>query len=205
MKTRSLLLALALMSLVACSSQPSTPAQKPAPKPTETSSGREVMQRLYVQARGWAPDAKPVRLESIVTSDASGQNGHAAVWRGYFASVSRRAMKPYVWSGSTAEGAPERGLTPGVEDTWTATNTSTQAWDLGFLKVDSDKAYRVAQEHGGEKLTQAGPAQPVQYVLDWNPRESNLIWHVIYGTNVNDAKLRVAVNASDGKFIRVEK
>ncbi len=193
--------------LTACSSQPSStePKAKPAPKPAEASSGREAMQRLYVQARGWAPDARPVRVVSTSTSDANGQNGKAAVWRGYFASESRRAIKWYLWSGSTAEGAPDRGLTAGVEDTWSPSNSSTQSFDLGFLKVDSEQAYSVAQEHGGEKLTKADPKQPVQYILEWNPRENVLNWHVIYGTNPMEAKLRVAVNATDGKFIRVEK
>ncbi len=208
MRTYLMLAVLALLALLtACTSQPSStgPAAKPAPKPAEANSGREAMQRLYVQARGWTPDAKPVRLESTATSDATGQGGKAAVWRAYFASEARRAIKWYLWSGSAAEGAPDRGLTAGVEDTWSSSNSSTRPFELGFLKTDSEQAFSVAQEHGGEKLTKADPKQPVQYVLDWNPRENDLIWHVIYGTNPMEAKLRVAVNATDGKFIRVEK
>jgi hypothetical protein len=32
-----------------------------------------------------------------------------------------------------------------------------------------------------------------------------LLWHVVYGTNRETAKLRVAVNASTGEFSKVEK
>jgi hypothetical protein len=32
-----------------------------------------------------------------------------------------------------------------------------------------------------------------------------LVWHVIYGANRESVKLNVAVNASSGEFIRVEK
>lgn len=203
----ALVLVLALALLAACSS--STNEQKteakPAPKPTEKETGREAMQRMFVMARGWAADAKPVRLESSSTSDADGHDGKSAVWRGYFASPSRRMMKPFIWSGSSAEGAPEHGVTPGTEDTWNPANTSARDFDIAFLKIDSDKAYDVAQQHGGDKVLKANPKLPVQYALGWNPLKSELEWHVIYGNSVNDAKLNVALNGSTGAYIRTEK
>src|SRR5205814_1861551 len=45
---------------------------------------------------------------------------------------------------------------------------------------------------------------PVNYVLDWDPRRSELIWHVIYGQNSNDPDLQIAVDASSGSYIRKE-
>ena len=42
-------------------------------------------------------------------------------------------------------------------------------------------------------------------MIDWSKPTSELIWHVIYGTNQYEAKLKVAVNANTGEFIRVEK
>ena len=32
-----------------------------------------------------------------------------------------------------------------------------------------------------------------------------LVWHVVYGPDRDNVKLRVAVNASTGDFVRVEK
>ena len=101
--------------------------------------------------------------------------------------------------------SPEQGITFSAEDSWNPNNSSTQVFDLGFLKVDSDKAYTVAQEHGGDKLTKKDPRQPVFFVLDWDNQKNELVWHVIYGSSQDDPKLRVAVNASSGEFLRVEK
>jgi hypothetical protein len=71
--------------------------------------------------------------------------------------------------------------------------------------VDGDSAYSVAQKHGGEKLTQKDAKQPVFFVLDWDASKSQLLWHVIYGSSQDEAKLRIAVDATSGEFVRVEK
>ncbi len=101
--------------------------------------------------------------------------------------------------------ASDRGINPGTEDTYSPTNTNTQIFDVAFLKVDSDKALDVAQKHGGDKLLAKTPDTPTLYVLDWSSATNELIWHVIYGVTRDDYKLKVAVNASSGDFIRVEK
>jgi hypothetical protein len=197
------MLALALMT--GCTSEPTQPAEKPQPKPPEYVTGRTAFQKLYIAARGWARDAQPFRLESQITADAKGKDGKSAVWRASFASPAQRASKPYVWSGTDAQDAPSRGVNPGVEDTYSPTNSSTQIFDIAFLKVDSDKAFEVAQAHGGDKLLEKSPDTPVLYLLDWSGLTNELIWHVIYGATRDEAKLKVAVNASSGDFMRVEK
>ena len=195
---------LALLLMTACSSQPSTPAQveKPQPKPPEFVTGRVAFQKLYIAARGWARDAQPYRLESMITDDSKGKEGKAGVWRASFASPMQRGVKAYTWSG---EATSDRGINPGTEDTYSPTNTSTQIFDIAFLKVDSDKALEVSLKHGGDKLVAKDPDTPILYMLEWTPATNELIWHVIYGVSRDDYKLRVAVNASSGDFIRVEK
>jgi hypothetical protein len=190
-----------------CSSEPAKPAQaeKPQPKPTEFETGRVAFQRLYVAAHGWARDAQGFRVESQLTADSKGKDGKADVWRASFASPSQRSVKPYIWSGTDTADAPSRGVSPGTEDTYSPNNSSTQVFDIGFLKVDSDKALETAQKHGGDKVLEKNPDTPVIYVLDWSGTTNELIWHVIYGASRDDAKLRVAVNGTTGDFIRVEK
>ena len=114
-------------------------------------------------------------------------------------------MKMFVWSGLTGPDAPEPGVSFSAEDSWSPANTSDRVFNLGFLTTDSDKAYQVAQKNGGQKLTTKDPKQPVFFVLDWDASKSQLVWHVIYGSSRDEAKLRIAVNASTGEFLRVEK
>jgi len=197
---------MALLLLCACTSEPSKPAEtKPEVKTPELITGRSAFQKLYISARGWNADAKPYRLESTVTTDGNGQDGKSAVWRAGFASATARSAKPYTWSGSVADGAPEQGVNPGTEDTYSPTNSSTQVFDMAFLKIDSDQAVATAQKHGGDKILEKDPQTPVFYVCDWNHNTNQLVWHVIYGASQDNAKLRVAVDASTGEFIRVEK
>jgi hypothetical protein len=195
-----------LLWLNACTSNTEKPAEmKPTAKTTELLTARSAFQKLYIAARGWNADAKPYRLASSVTSDGNGHDGKATIWRGSFASATMRSEKTYTWSGSTADGAPEQGVNPGVEDSYSATNSSTQVFDVAFLKIDSDQAFETAQKHGGDKILEKDPNTPVIYVCDLNHSGNDLIWHVIYGTSRDDAKLTVSVNASTGEFVRVEK
>lgn len=190
---------LALAFLAGCSSEPSkpAPAEKPQPKAPEAMTGESALYKCYVPARGWAPDAQPYRVESEITGDFKGRDGKAGSWRIGFASPARRSQKSYTLSNGE--------VSPNVEDTYNPSNVSTQVFNIQFLKVDSDKALEAAQKHGGDKLLEKEPDTPILYLLDWNGQKNELTWHVIYGTDRDRAKLRVAVNATTGEFVRVEK
>ncbi|HLV86549.1 MAG TPA: hypothetical protein VKV39_06190 [Candidatus Sulfotelmatobacter sp.] len=195
-----------LVVLTSCSSEPSKPAEtKPEVKTTDLLTARSAFQKLYVAARGWNQDAKPYRIESSITSDGNGHDGKSAIWRGSFASATMRSTKSWTWSGSIADGAPERGVNPGIEDSYSPTNASTQVFDMAFLKIDSDQALATAQKHGGDKVMEKDANTPIFYVCDWNHNTNELVWHVIYGASRDAAKLAISVNASTGEFIRVEK
>lgn len=192
--------------LAACNSNPAKPPEsKPESKGPELLTGRSAFQKVFIAARNYAVDAKPFRLESTPTSDGNGQDGKSAIWRASFASAGKRGAKPFIWSGSSAPDAPSRGVSPGNEDVYNPSNASTQVFDVAFLKIDSDQAAAVAQKHGGEKILGKDPATPIIYVCDWNHNTNELVWHITYGADRDNAKLTVAVNASTGEFIRVEK
>ena len=202
----------ALLGLLAgCSSDNKTASSNESPKPApaakkaEYETGRAAFQKMYVSARGWAADVKPFRLQSQFTPDAPTSEGKAGLWRGSFASPAKRMMKLFVWSGLVGPDAPEPGISFSAEDSWNPSNPSTAVFDVSFLKVDGDTAYSVAQKHGGEKLTQKDPKQPVFFVLDWDTAKNQLLWHVIYGNSQDESKLRIAVDATSGAFVRVEK
>ena len=82
----------------------------------------------------------------------------------------QHGVKAYTWSG---EVFPDPRHQSGSEDNYSPTNTSTQIFDVVFLKVDSDKALEVAQKHGGEKLLAKEPDTPILYMVDWSKPTKN--------------------------------
>ena len=165
----TLFIVLALALLSACTSEPTKPAEevKPEPKGPELLTARSAFQKMYVAARGWNVDARPYRIESVTTSDGNGHDGKWAVWRASFASPNARVEKTYTWSGSTADGAPARGISFGVDDSYSATNANTAVFDMAFLKTDSDQAAETAQKHGGDKILEKAADTPVSFA--WRP------------------------------------
>src|SRR5256885_2040346 len=171
---KTLLTVGAVFAMAACSSSPSgggapsAPAKPAPPKPSDAESGRIAFQRLYTTSRGWSGDTEPISLQSQNYKNAGGNpdaplghDGKSAVWRGVFASAGRHSMKTYMWSGLTGPDAPSPGITPGPEDSWSATNASTEPFQLVYLKFDTDQALEVAQKHGGAALLKKNPELPV--------------------------------------------
>lgn len=211
MRKLALLALLLLLALAGCSSEPKKaeeapkPAAKPEAKAPELQTGRTAFYEMYRTARQWAPDARPFRVQSSASKEAPGTDGKALVWHAWFASPGKREVKPYTWSGGSGENFPERGVSFGPVDTFNPSNTSTQPFDPNFLKSDSDQAYKAAQEKGGEALLKKNPGTPVIYVLDFDNKANELIWHVVYGDSPSNYRLKIAVNASTGGFLKKEK
>jgi hypothetical protein len=177
---------------------------KPAPAPKKTNhyeTGRFALQYMIPVARLWSPDAQPITLSSSPTTESPGQDGKSGSWRAVFGSRSRQKAEPFMWSGMAD--APTK-VDHGVEDSFNPNNRSTMPWDLAFLKVDTDKAFEVAQQHGGKQLTEKDPKLQVLYEIDWDAHSNQLRWHVIYGGSDSNSKLTVLVDASSGAFIRKE-
>lgn len=175
-----------------------TTAAKPA---AQLDTGRVAFQRMYAAARMWAPDAQPAHLESEITKASDGADGKAAVWRATFASVSRRSVKSFVWSGVDEDDAPSAGVTPGSEDTYSPSNASLQAFDVAYIKVDSDKAYSVAKG----KLKKGAADKPVKYGLSYDARGRApvLTWTVSFGEHPDETT--IDVDGTTGAYIRTEK
>ncbi|ABF40587.1 hypothetical protein Acid345_1585 [Candidatus Koribacter versatilis Ellin345] len=206
---RLTLILLSILALAACDSKPATNTASPEKPKQETKAneyetGRGAFQKLYIAAHGWAVDAKPFRLQSEYNAGDPVTEGKAGVWHCAFGSAARSSMKSFQWTGISGPGL-EQGVSHGGDDAYSATNTSTQVFDVAFLKIDSDAAFQVAQKHGGEKLTKADPKIPVFFTLEWNHGKNKLEWRVSYGSSSDDSQLRVVVDATEGSFLRVEK
>jgi len=202
-KTSLLIMIASVLVLWGCSdSTPhSTGSSGSQPKTNQFETGRFALQKMIPAARFWAPDAQPVQLTSTATGDSNGQHGKAILWRATFGSRTRLKSEPFTWSGMADA---SRGVDHGVEDTFNPANRTTQLWDLNFLKVDTDQAFDVAQQHGGAQLLEKDPKLPVTYFLDFDAYANQLRWHVIYGNNESKDRLTVQVDATTGQFLRKE-
>jgi hypothetical protein len=195
----------AMLFLAGCDDSPQKVSADKANHPSspQVESGRFALQKMIPAARMWAPDAQPVMLQSEVLKNTDGRDGKAGFWRSTFASPGRQKVEPFMWSGASTPDSP-KGVNHGTEDTYSSANRSMRTFDLNFLKVDTDKAFAVAQEHGGKQLMEKDPKQTVRYLLDCDATSSQLRWHVIYGSSESTSQLTVLVDASSGVFIRKE-
>src|ERR1700726_4851010 len=168
-------------------------------------TGQEAFNRMLGLAMKWSRDAQPARLESVPPTETTGQNGKSAVWLGYFASPSRRSTKTIVCSGSHRPDAPPFGVSAeGGEGAYNA-----DAANLVFLpllvKTDTDKAFEITRQHGGEAILKKNPQQPITYLLLKDRKQNVLVWYVIYGTSEKDRKGISVINATTGAFVSAGK
>jgi hypothetical protein len=176
----------------------STKSAQPAPKPASTAgfeTGRFAFQKLYVSALIWGRDVQPLMLESVPRRDDT--DGRAAEWTAKFVSPGKQSIRSFTWS-------IEEGVSPGRIDVYSPGNASTQAFNTNFLKIDSDKAFEIAQKNGGKAVLKKNPDLPIKFALMWDRQHNRLLWRVIYGPE-NQSKLRLLVNALTGEFVGVEK
>lgn len=208
MKAPRVLLSMVLFGLtllLACSSQtsqPSTETKTAAPPPKQESvmyTARECLNRMDGQALRWAPDALVFHLESDVNPETTGRDGKSTVWKGIYASASRNSIRTFTCSGSRKDYAPPMGVTGELE---LAYKPSAPPFHAFLVKTDSDQAFAVAQQHGGETLLKKDPNLPVTYLLAMERGQSVPTWFVIYGKSTDDNKGIGMINASTGKFVR---
>ncbi len=213
MKLYRLVFALGFISvailMTGCSSTENKPATPAAAAPETKSpmpyTGQEAFNRMMGLAMKWSPDAQPARLESVLTTEANGQDGKSTVWRGYFASPSRRATKTIVCSGSRQADAPPFGVSPeGEEGPYNAAAANLAFLPL-LLKTDTDKAFATAQQHGGDAILKKDAQQPITYVLLKDRKLNVPVWYVIYGASEKDRKGIGVINATTGDFVSAGK
>jgi hypothetical protein len=180
-------------------------AAAPKAKEPVLYTGQEAFNRMMGLALKWSSDAQPARLESVLTSETTGQGGKSTIWRGYFASPSRRSVKTIVCAGSRRPDAPPFGTsTEGNEGPYNAASAGLMFLPL-LVKTDTDKAFEIAQQHGGDALTKKDAQQPVTYVLLKDTKQNIPVWYVIYGTSEKDRKGIGVINATTGAFVRASK
>ena len=184
--------------------KPASAAQTQSKEPV-LYTGQEAFNRMMGLDLKWSADAQPARLESVLTTETTGQNGKSTVWRGFFASPRRRSVKTIVCSGSRRPDAPPFGVSAeGSEGAYNA-----DAANLAFLpllvKTDTDKAFEITRQHGGDAILKKNAQQPITYLLLKDRKQNVPVWYVIYGTSEKDRKGISVINATTGAFISAGK
>ncbi|HVO62481.1 MAG TPA: hypothetical protein VMT53_16215 [Terriglobales bacterium] len=212
MKFLSLGITTAILLLTAgCNSTTSNPSTTQTPKLVNTSTSEKKEPVLYTakpcftrmsdMAQRWSADALPFHVESSITTEANGQAGTSTVWRALFASPSRGTFKTFTCSGSRLPDQPPLGITSTVESGSSPLVASLE-FHPSYLQMDSDKAFAVAQQHGGASLTKKDPQQPVLYILERDAKRKALFWYVVYGKSQSESKGIGVINATTGGFVR---
>ncbi len=198
--------------LISCGESKPTPAstekakvETPEVKPPALYTAKACFQRMVDMAGRWQMDALPVRLESQSNDEATGVDGKATVWNGTFVSASRRAMKTFTCSGSRLKEAPPFGVSGGSEQPF-GSGAIIRSFQPLYVQVDSDKAFSIAQDHGGAALLKKDPKHPVYYLLALDTSTGKeLMWYVSYGKSLKETDGIGIIDASTGKYLRAAK
>jgi hypothetical protein len=188
-----------VLFLSACSDAPKTAIEKQPPKPPEVLTGRQAFQRMYPQARGWAPDAQPLQIRSIDMGQVKAEKGKAGAWQVIFVSPSRGKAKTYTYSAVEADGNLHEGVFGGLEESYTARGDSSP-FQIAAIKVDSDEAYTTAVKQSADYIKK-NPDKPVMFLMELTKRFSDVTWRVIWGGSVGTSDYSVFVDGTTGQYL----
>jgi hypothetical protein len=170
-------------------------------KPPALYTAKACFARMLDSAQRWQMDAMPVQLESELNDESMGHEGKATVWRARFASPGRQLLKNFTCSGSRLPGSAPFGVTGTVESKFPP-HTVVAVFQPAYLQIDSDKAFSIAQSHGGASLMKDDPKQPVYYFAALDTKSSGVHWYVSYGKSLDDTDGIGVIDASTGKYLR---
>lgn len=200
---RFLLLIPTLLLLAACSD--STPeAKAPVPeKPLDPITGRQAFQYTYPAARGWSPDAAPLRVRSILIEEVKPAPGKAAAWEVTYVSNARAAAKVYTWCAIEGEGSLHKGVFAGQEQSWRG-GGQERTFLPTMLVTDTPDALKSAEAKSASYLEKPGNKPPVNYLLESTPRFPDPVWRVLWGVSVGAAEHQAFVDATTGTVVGSE-
>jgi hypothetical protein len=198
--TTSLRWLLPLIGLLsACSDAPKTAEVKPPPKPPEILTGRQAFQRMYPQARGWAPDAQPLDIRSVNLAQVKSDKGRYGAWQVTFVSPSLGKAKMYTYSAVEADGGLHEGVFAGPVESYTPRSDSSP-FTIAAIKVDSDEAYNTAVEQSADYIKK-NPDKPVTFLMEVTRRYPDVTWRVVWGDSVGTSDYSVFVDGTTGKYL----
>ncbi|MEW5976780.1 MAG: hypothetical protein AB1898_13335 [Acidobacteriota bacterium] len=191
---------LSLLALLSCS-EPATNEPSAPPPPPEPVTARFAFQRMYIQARTWAPDVQPLRISNMNLNEVPSEAGKCAAWRATFVSNRLKRSRTYTFSVVESPGNAYEGVLPGPEQSWSGPTGQALPFPPQMLKVDSDEAYSTAVKRSSA-FVKENPDKPVHFLLEFTPRFPNLTWRVIWGDTLGSSDHSIFVDSSTGKYLQ---
>ena len=191
---------LVLAVLTAGCGSDSSKTEKKVEKPLEPLTGRQAFQQAFPQARGWAPDAQPMQIKSILLEGVKAAPGKAGAWQMTFVSPGRSRIKTYTWSSIEAEGNLHKGVFAGPDESWSGPRGQEQPFLVQAIKIDSDDAYEAAAKKSADYIKK-NPNKPVTFIAEWVKRFPNAAWRVVWGESVGTSDYSVYVDAATGELL----
>jgi hypothetical protein len=194
--TRRYLIALApALLLSACSS---SPPPEVVEKPAVPLTGLHALYQMYTSARAWAQDLQILRYSSINIPEVPHQDGKAAAWQVVFGSQALAKSRTYTLSVYEASATLHEGIFPEAPQAWSG---SGKPFLIETAKIDTDKAWETALQHG-EEYNSKNPKTPVSYTLGMD-KGNDPVWRVIWGQSAGESNFSVLVDATTGEFMQI--
>jgi hypothetical protein len=203
--TKSMFLLGALCLLLAsCSEAPQGSSQQKEPeKPPEPATGQSALYKMYQVARSWAPDAKVLKMNSMLVSEVPNvPPGKAAAWQATFTSEAKGQARSYTYS--IVEDLPNnlhKGVFAGPEESWSGgAGGINQPFLIAAVKADTDAAHKTALDQAAD-YDKKNPGKPITLLLEKNQKFPDPVWRVVWGESVGTSNFSIYVDASTGLFL----
>jgi hypothetical protein len=191
-----------LLVLAGCSEQKAPVASEPKEpeKPAEAVTAQTAFQQMFITARGWAPDAKPIRIASMDLKEVKSEAGKAGAWECTFVTERRQRARRFTYSVMALPASNlQKGVSGGSEDSWTA-GGQAKPFLIQAFKTDSAAAYDLALKKGAD-YAKKNPDMPIKFLLEQTSRFPNPAWRVIWGESVALSGYSIFVDATEGKYL----
>ena len=200
-RTAILFLTIVTLLFAACSGTPPAAEKKAEPaKPPEPVSGQSAFYKMYSVARGWAPDVQGLQLRSLPLQEVKSEVGKAGAWEATFVSLSGGRSRVYTYSVVEAGGNLHKDVFAGPEEAYSGPRGQNQPFPASAVKIDSDKAYEIALQHGAD-YAKKNPNMPISFVLEWTRRYPLPAWRVVWGESVASSGFSVFVDSGTGNYL----
>ena len=201
MRTLGVLFTATVFFLTGCSNapKPHTAKKEEPKKEPEPITGKSAFFKVYVAARGWAPDIQCLSVINIPIAEVKAAPGKYGAWRVTVVSPSKLRQRTYTWSAVEADGNLHEGVFPGPEESYTPSRT-IRPFVIAALKTDTDAALKVAEEKSAEYMKR-NPDMRINYLLELGDKHPNPAWRVIWGDSVGTSGHSVFVDAVTGAYL----